>query len=245
MPLSNLPGPWRWEKRGDKWWRIHDGLDIEDGPHSVRTDEEDEPDHADLVATAMGMEIEQRRQSMTGELERTEWVEEQTGYRCVAFLNMMEVWVGYVEVPPEHPWFGWSTHEYDESATFGIRRLHEHDAIDELHVHGGITFCGIPAGCEEGTWWFGFDCNHAWDISPGLDRQLGALGFPSDAEIYAQHEPWMRPTFKDLSYVKGECSLLAAQLAAILQGEGVGGSESGTATWLRADNGTVGPPDVP
>jgi hypothetical protein len=34
-PLSNLPGPWRWEQRGDKWWRIHDGLNIEDGPHDV------------------------------------------------------------------------------------------------------------------------------------------------------------------------------------------------------------------
>lgn len=32
-PLSNLPGPWRWEKRGENWWRIHDRLRIEDGPH--------------------------------------------------------------------------------------------------------------------------------------------------------------------------------------------------------------------
>jgi hypothetical protein len=33
MPLSNLPGPWRWEKRNGFWWRIHDELRIEDGPH--------------------------------------------------------------------------------------------------------------------------------------------------------------------------------------------------------------------
>jgi hypothetical protein len=33
MPLSNLPGPWRWEKRAGYWWRIHIVLDIEDGPH--------------------------------------------------------------------------------------------------------------------------------------------------------------------------------------------------------------------
>jgi hypothetical protein len=38
MPLSNLPGPWRWEKRNGKWWRIHDGLNIEDGPHTLDDD---------------------------------------------------------------------------------------------------------------------------------------------------------------------------------------------------------------
>lgn len=34
MPLSNLPGPWRWEKRNGYWWRIHTELGIEDGPHT-------------------------------------------------------------------------------------------------------------------------------------------------------------------------------------------------------------------
>lgn len=34
MPLSNLPGPWRWERRRGYWWRIHTVLDIEDGPHT-------------------------------------------------------------------------------------------------------------------------------------------------------------------------------------------------------------------
>jgi len=32
-PLSNAPGPWRWERRGAGWWRINDALRIEDGPH--------------------------------------------------------------------------------------------------------------------------------------------------------------------------------------------------------------------
>lgn len=40
-PLSNLPGPWRWEKRGDNWWRVHDDLRIEDGPHRFSEEEED------------------------------------------------------------------------------------------------------------------------------------------------------------------------------------------------------------
>jgi hypothetical protein len=35
MPLSNLPGPWRWEDRGERgWWRVHQTQHIEDGPHT-------------------------------------------------------------------------------------------------------------------------------------------------------------------------------------------------------------------
>jgi hypothetical protein len=33
LPLSNLPGPWRWEKRNGYWWRVHQEQHIEDGPH--------------------------------------------------------------------------------------------------------------------------------------------------------------------------------------------------------------------
>jgi hypothetical protein len=33
VPLSNLPGPWRWEKRDGFWWRVHQTQHIEDGPH--------------------------------------------------------------------------------------------------------------------------------------------------------------------------------------------------------------------
>lgn len=34
MPLSNLPGPWRWEERNGRWWRVHQEQHIEDGPHT-------------------------------------------------------------------------------------------------------------------------------------------------------------------------------------------------------------------
>jgi hypothetical protein len=33
VALSNLPGPWDWIPRGDRWWRSHRYLNIEDGPH--------------------------------------------------------------------------------------------------------------------------------------------------------------------------------------------------------------------
>lgn len=33
MAIANAPGLWRWEKRGLYWWRHHDELNIDDGPH--------------------------------------------------------------------------------------------------------------------------------------------------------------------------------------------------------------------
>lgn len=33
MALRKAPGVWRWEQRGDKWWRVHDKLNISDGPY--------------------------------------------------------------------------------------------------------------------------------------------------------------------------------------------------------------------
>jgi hypothetical protein len=34
MSLSQTPGVWRWEDRGERGvWRVHDHLSIEDGPH--------------------------------------------------------------------------------------------------------------------------------------------------------------------------------------------------------------------
>jgi hypothetical protein len=41
MALSNAPGEWRWEQRGDNWWRIHDVLNIEDGPYERPHDPDD------------------------------------------------------------------------------------------------------------------------------------------------------------------------------------------------------------
>lgn len=33
--LHNAPGVWRWEERESGWWRVHDELNIEDGPHQL------------------------------------------------------------------------------------------------------------------------------------------------------------------------------------------------------------------
>jgi len=52
------------------------------------------------------------------------------------------------------------------------------------------------------VWWFGFDCSHAFDVSPGLEAII--VHFSPD------HAPL--GTYKDLEYVKQETERLAEQL---------------------------------
>lgn len=62
------------------------------------------------------------------------------------------------------------------------------------------SICHIPGeGEPDSVWWFGFDCAHAWDISPATDRNYHG----SDSE------------YRDFDYVTRECQSLARQLAAL------------------------------
>ncbi len=85
-----------------------------------------------------------------------------------------------------------------------------------LEAHGGITFadscrehedgrgiCHKPApGEPEKVWWFGFDCAHLYDLSPGRDPRF-SFSFESDS------------TYRDVAYVARECHELARQLKAM------------------------------
>lgn len=130
---------------------------------------------------------------------------------------------GYVGVPATHPLFGI---DYNESvpgklmAALERRKqqpLGEHPAFTLLvacafgggveprlaaviTVHGGVTFSGKLRGADEALWWFGFDCAHMDDYSPGLDTR----SFRVDG------------TYRDIEYVKGETESLADQLLAIV-----------------------------
>ena len=89
---------------------------------------------------------------------------------------------------------------------------HLYNKIDsDINCHGGLTFSRHCDGntekgichftkSEDDVWWFGFDCGHAWDISPNL-----GVGFPSfDMAVY-----------RDLDYVTSEVEALAKQLKKI------------------------------
>lgn len=88
----------------------------------------------------------------------------------------------------------------------------DHRPESRIDCHGGLTFsgpcsphkdnpehgiCRVVEG-EDKTWWFGFDCAHSGDLSPGR----------LDGEMF--REPGSR--YRDIDYVRREVAALARQL---------------------------------
>ena len=101
-----------------------------------------------------------------------------------------------------------------------------------LNVHGGLTYSGRCKGviCHpspEPTFWFGFDCLHAWDLAPGnltLSKEMSAK-HPKDG-LWDEHLTYSPTTgtdgdkdYKNVQYVKAEVESLAQQLVAITNAE--------------------------
>ena len=90
--------------------------------------------------------------------------------------------------------------------------------INDLRVHGGLTFsgecqeranecegiCHKPSpGESDEIWWYGFDCNHYRDFAPAMAATL------KEAKL----EPWdNEDQYRDLSYVTRQVRKLARQL---------------------------------
>ena len=123
------------------------------------------------------------------------WVDTKTGLSCLMRRNSFGAWCGYVAINPDHP-------------LFKIKNSFE--AMREIDVHGSITYADYmvvdvrrtPAPQQRSLleteddpqWVVGFDTVHNWDQAP--DPRVGLSG-----------------NYKDFSYVKEECTKLAAQIA--------------------------------
>lgn len=112
---------------------------------------------------------------------------EHAGLPCLLKRATFGSWCGYAAVPPGHPLHG--------------KRYQD---VDDISVHGGLTYgdacqgsiCHAPKPGESAdVWWFGFDCNHAFDLAPGM---------PATAR-------W--GIYKDIGYARRETERLAEQLA--------------------------------
>lgn len=128
------------------------------------------------------------------ELDKKQWLDEQTGLPCLIVRGRHGGLCGYVGVPHNH-------------TLYGI----EYDDLD-INVHGGLTFaakcapedkehaiCHIVEPSEDDdVWWFGFDCAHSGDLNPAY---AGKYGTVSDYE-----------TYKPVAYVEDQVALLAKQL---------------------------------
>jgi len=142
------------------------------------------------------------------EPDLVEWRDKRTGYPCLVVRGPLGALCGYVGVPPEHPLHGKPYNDVDS----------------QVNAHGGLTFA---SGCEEGgnichvplpgepsdVWWFGFDCAHSGDVSPGLLEVTRKVreAHPEFAELEDAGGMW-RETYKTLAYVQGEVTALAAEL---------------------------------
>lgn len=118
------------------------------------------------------------------------WIDGQSSYACAIRRHpQLQHLCGYLGLPAGHPWHG---KDYDHC-----------QMIDGewAEVHGGLTYAADhePGEKPDGLWWIGFDCAHAGDWSPGLDRAPRNYG-----DDY-------RETYKDFKYVTRELEELAAQ----------------------------------
>lgn len=121
---------------------------------------------------------------------------------CIAYRNgVIGHWCGYVGITKEHPAFGkkyWITSESEN----GLTKVEE--AINDVRVHGGLTFASTHYIWEiDERWFFGFDCAHCDDI----------VIYPNtpDDEIVGLYDR----EYRTLDYVKKEIKLLAEQLRTI------------------------------
>lgn len=142
------------------------------------------------------------RGTWDSEPDKVQWKDKATGLPCLAVRHpTLGHWCGYVGVTAGHP---------------AHRKEYGDAVVDSVEVHGGLTFaagcshgtdpgkgiCHVPApGEPDDVWWFGFDCAHLGDMSPGMGR----VSFDPSA------------FYKHLPFVERECTELAAQIAALAE----------------------------
>ena len=109
-------------------------------------------------------------------------------------------WCGYVGVPKGSRLNGKDYYISTESEN-GLSKIEE--AINNIEVHGGLTFAGTLSHREvkDGLWYFGFDCGHCNDLEPF---------------IFEKYPSMEHGIYRDKEYVIGECKSLAKQLKNII-----------------------------
>lgn len=165
------------------------------------------------------MRDEWARGEWDNEPDYVEWVDATTGLRCIILRNSwMGTLNGYVCVKRGHPFFRRNYSSY-RSIRRGKAFKYKNGVpsfkksppqpscrVNKFDVHGGITFSGRlrrhGGGVERG-WWFGFDCGHAWDVSPYFEGRGLSFG---DC------------TYRNMAYVRREVTKLAHQLHGVRHG---------------------------
>ena len=140
------------------------------------------------------------------EPDQTQWTDESTGLECRTDRNAIGAWCGYVGIPSTHPLY---QKHYDE-----VHRLYP-----DFEIHCGLTFGGPQAEVlsrDKDPWWFGFDCSHLYDYSPGRVGILRDTKRPDAIDLASQISGRQASTtYRTLEYVQAECAALAKFLAGV------------------------------
>jgi hypothetical protein len=107
-----------------------------------------------------------------------------SGFECMTKVSPMGIPCGYVGLPQSHPYHG----------------KHYND-IDDIEVHGGLTFSAYWEDLGDGLWYLGFDCGHAFDID--------------DLPTTLPKHPWAFRSNKSDNFVEEQTKRLAEQLEKI------------------------------
>lgn len=140
------------------------------------------------------------------EPDKMQWTDEATGLPCLVKRGPYGALCGYVGIPEGHTWYRKDYSEMDADVHGGLTYAsHCQEGDDE-----STTICHIPApGEPDNVWWAGFDCAHAYDLSPGNDALLRTQGFQSGQ--------WgIEEVYRDLGYVQDQCRHLAQQIVEAL-----------------------------
>lgn len=127
-----------------------------------------------------------------------EWVDGATNLRCMIVRAEWGHLCGYVGVPASHPSF--------QQDVFTMK--------DRPAAHGGCNF-NAESDTEQGrVWWIGFDCGHAFDLSPGalpLMEKMGGMGdtVRKIMRTFTDHDCRI---YRDWGYVQNQVAQLALQL---------------------------------
>jgi hypothetical protein len=165
------------------------------------------------------------RNGELGDADKIAWRDAASGYECIIMRDGSGGYLsGYVAVPVGHPLYGFDHDAIPPDLDIEVHGGLTYSAIcDEgpsprrLLIREARTICHVPRGllrhatdyrtAHDQAWWFGFECNHVYDIVPGQRN---------DRDRFLGHETGA--TFKDEAYVYGEVIHLAAQLRAIADG---------------------------
>jgi hypothetical protein len=121
--------------------------------------------------------------------EGNRWGGEHRGIRLRAKRHHnLAHWCGYAGVDKSHKLYG-----VEYNSLF---------IPEALEVHGGLTYSDYMEYDPNHRWWFGFDCAHAGDYSPGMFSLMSTAFLPLGEQ-----------TYRTLVYVKEQLMSLADQLA--------------------------------